>query len=157
VAGQSLPGRNGRRGPLRALSSFEAAERGRDLAERGAICDIWRLNTSLNVRSAARQAVAAYPDMPSSVRANRAFLARAVRYLTREAGIRQFLDIGTGIPTANNTHEVAQAAAPESRVVYVDNDRCKSGCSHAGGAPPRPLCADTRVCTYWAVHVHRAH
>jgi hypothetical protein len=73
-------------------------------------------------REAARQAVAAYPDMPSSVRANRAFLARAVRYVAREGGIRQFLDIGTGIPTSNNTHEVAQAAAPESRVVYVDND-----------------------------------
>jgi hypothetical protein len=73
-------------------------------------------------REAARQAVAAYPDMPSSVRANRAFLARAVRYVAHEGGIRQFLDIGTGIPTANNTHEVAQGAAPESRVVYVDND-----------------------------------
>jgi S-adenosyl methyltransferase len=56
------------------------------------------------------------------VRANRAFLARVVRYLAGEAGIRQFLDIGTGIPTANNTHEVAQAVAPASRVVYVDND-----------------------------------
>ncbi|HVT66356.1 MAG TPA: SAM-dependent methyltransferase, partial [Trebonia sp.] len=54
--------------------------------------------------------------------ANRAFLGRAVRYLTAEAGIRQFLDIGTGIPTAGNTHEVAQAIAPESRVVYVDYD-----------------------------------
>jgi hypothetical protein len=63
--------------------------------------------------------------MPSTVlaaRANRAFLGRAVRYLTGQAGIRQFLDIGTGIPTAGNTHEVAQAAAPESRVLYVDND-----------------------------------
>jgi hypothetical protein len=57
-----------------------------------------------------------------SVRANRAFLARTVRYLAGEAGIRQFLDIGTGLPSANNTHEVAQSAAPESRVVYVDND-----------------------------------
>jgi hypothetical protein len=66
--------------------------------------------------------VAAYPDMPSSVRANRAFLARAVRHLSAKAGIRQFLDIGTGIPTSSNTHEVAQTAAPESRVVYVDND-----------------------------------
>jgi hypothetical protein len=47
---------------------------------------------------------------------------RVVRYLAAEAGIRQFLDIGTGLPTVNNTHEVAQAAAPESRVVYVDND-----------------------------------
>ncbi len=57
-----------------------------------------------------------------SVRANRAFLARAVRFLAAEAGIRQFLDIGTGIPTANNTHEVAQRMAPDSRIVYVDND-----------------------------------
>jgi S-adenosyl methyltransferase len=56
------------------------------------------------------------------VRANRAFLGRATRYLAAEAGIRQFLDIGTGIPTADNTHEVAQRAAPDSRVVYVDND-----------------------------------
>jgi hypothetical protein len=55
-------------------------------------------------------------------RANRAFLGRAVRYLAGEAGIRQFLDIGTGIPTVGNTHEVAQATAPDSRVVYVDND-----------------------------------
>jgi hypothetical protein len=63
-----------------------------------------------------------YPDMAFSVRANRAFLGRAVRYLVAEAGIRQFLDIGTGIPTAGNTHEVAQAIAPETRVVYVDYD-----------------------------------
>jgi hypothetical protein len=63
----------------------------------------------------------AYPDLVSSVRANREFLGRAVRYLASE-GIRQFLDIGTGIPAANNTHEIAQAIAPESRIVYVDND-----------------------------------
>src|SRR6202042_2146210 len=73
-------------------------------------------------RAAAEQAIAAYPDIVLSVRANRAFLARAVRYLAGEAGIRQFLDIGTGIPAANNTHEVAQSVAPESRVAYVDND-----------------------------------
>jgi S-adenosyl methyltransferase len=73
-------------------------------------------------RAAGDQAIAAYPDIVFSVRANRAFLARAVRYLASEAGIRQFLDIGTGIPTANNTHEVAQDAAPSSRIVYVDND-----------------------------------
>src|SRR5580658_17996 len=64
----------------------------------------------------------AYPNLVFSVRANRAFLARTVRFLADEAGIRQFLDIGTGIPTANNTHEVAQDAAPDSRIVYVDND-----------------------------------
>jgi O-methyltransferase involved in polyketide biosynthesis len=57
-----------------------------------------------------------------SVRANRAFLARTVRFLAAEAGVRQFLDIGTGIPTANNTHEVAQGVAPDCRIVYVDND-----------------------------------
>jgi hypothetical protein len=62
------------------------------------------------------------PEMAFTARANRAFLGRAVRYLAAEAGIRQFLDIGTGIPTAGNTHEVAQAIAPESRVVYVDYD-----------------------------------
>jgi S-adenosyl methyltransferase len=73
-------------------------------------------------RAAGEQAIAAYPDIVQSVRANRAFLARTVRYLAAEAGIRQFLDIGTGIPTANNTHEVAQSAAPCCRVVYVDND-----------------------------------
>jgi len=73
-------------------------------------------------RAAGEQAIAAYPDIVHSVRANRAFLARTVRYLAAEAGIRQFLDIGTGIPTANNTHEVAQSAAPGCRVVYVDND-----------------------------------
>ena len=65
---------------------------------------------------------AAIPSAPLLARDNRAFLGRAVRYLAREAGIRQFLDIGTGIPTADNTHEVAQAVAPDSRVVYVDND-----------------------------------
>jgi hypothetical protein len=62
------------------------------------------------------------PGMAFAARANRAFLGRAVRYLAGEAGIRQFLDIGTGIPTAGNTHQVAQAIAPESRVVYVDYD-----------------------------------
>jgi hypothetical protein len=63
-----------------------------------------------------------YPDLPFAALANRAFLGRAVRYLTAEAGIRQFLDIGTGIPTAGNTHQVAQEVAPETRVVYVDYD-----------------------------------
>ena len=66
--------------------------------------------------------MAANPGIVADVRANRAFLARAVRYLVAEAGVRQFLDIGTGLPTADNTHEVAQAVAPESRIVYVDND-----------------------------------
>jgi hypothetical protein len=73
-------------------------------------------------RQAGDGVIQGYPDMLSSVRANRAFLRRAVRYLAVEGGIRQFLDIGTGLPSADNTHEVAQAVAPESRVVYVDND-----------------------------------
>jgi S-adenosyl methyltransferase len=73
-------------------------------------------------RKAGDAALEAYPYIAAGVRANRAFLARVVTYLAGEAGIRQFLDIGTGIPTANNTHEVAQAIAPDSRVVYVDND-----------------------------------
>ncbi len=73
-------------------------------------------------RAAVAEALKVWPDMAFTARANRAFLGRAVRYLAAEAGIRQFLDIGTGIPTAGNTHEVAQAIAPESRVVYVDYD-----------------------------------
>jgi S-adenosyl methyltransferase len=68
------------------------------------------------------QVMAMFPDITRLARADRAFLNRAVRYLVDEVGIRQFLDIGTGLPTANNTHEVAQALAPESRIVYVDND-----------------------------------
>jgi hypothetical protein len=73
-------------------------------------------------RAAGDAVMAAYPGIVASVRANRVFLARAVRYLADEAGIRQFLDIGTGIPAANNTHEVAQSVAPGCRVVYVDYD-----------------------------------
>jgi hypothetical protein len=73
-------------------------------------------------RAAGEQAIKAFPNIPLSARANRAFLARAVRFLAGEMGIRQFLDIGTGIPSASNTHEVAQWVAPESRIVYVDND-----------------------------------
>jgi hypothetical protein len=73
-------------------------------------------------REAGDRVLAATPGLRERVRANRAFLVRVVRYLAAEAGIRQFLDIGTGIPSANNTHEVAQAAAPDSRIVYVDND-----------------------------------
>jgi hypothetical protein len=62
------------------------------------------------------------PGMRDMARANRAFLGRAVRYLVRETGVRQFLDIGTGLPTAGNTHEVAQGIDPQCRVLYVDND-----------------------------------
>jgi S-adenosyl methyltransferase len=73
-------------------------------------------------RAAGDAAIEAYPAAAYAARANRAFLARVVRYLTADAGIRQFLDIGTGIPAANNTHQVAESVAPECRIVYVDND-----------------------------------
>jgi hypothetical protein len=63
-----------------------------------------------------------HPGIGDYARGDRVFLGRAVRYLAAEAGIRQFLDIGTGLPTVDNTHQVAQAVAPESRIVYVDND-----------------------------------
>jgi O-methyltransferase involved in polyketide biosynthesis len=63
-----------------------------------------------------------FPVVIELAQADRRFLGRAVRYLTAEAGIRQFLDIGTGLPTQDNTHEVAQQVAPEARIVYVDND-----------------------------------
>jgi hypothetical protein len=73
-------------------------------------------------REAARGLMAVLPAGNIGPRENRAFLGRAVRYLTEEAGIRQFLDIGTGLPTTSNVHEVAQGIAPSSRIVYVDND-----------------------------------
>jgi hypothetical protein len=88
-------------------------------------------------RAVAEQVAAAYPDVLVAVRAQRAFLARAVHFLVTEAGIRQFLDIGTGLPSANNTHQVAQRAAPASRVVYVDNDPIVLGHARAllGSSP----------------------
>jgi O-methyltransferase involved in polyketide biosynthesis len=73
-------------------------------------------------REAGDQYVEVFPGIIDLARAARQFLTRAVRYLAGEAGIRQFLDIGTGLPTADNTHQVAQRVAPESRIVYVDND-----------------------------------
>jgi hypothetical protein len=81
-------------------------------------------------REVADKVLAGWPAIRVGVRENRKFLTRAARYLAGEADIRQFLDIGTGLPTANNTHEVAQEVAPSAHVVYVDNDRCKPGCSH---------------------------
>ena len=73
-------------------------------------------------RAVGEMVVATVPGMVQSARANRAFLGRVVRFLADEAGIRQFLDIGSGMPTVGNTHEIAQKVAPASRVVYVDND-----------------------------------
>ena len=73
-------------------------------------------------RDAADRAMEVFPGLAAWARNNRAFLTRAVRYLVSEEGIRQFLDIGTGLPTAENTHELAQRIAPESRICYIDND-----------------------------------
>ena len=85
----------------------------------------WWLGGNHNFRAdqdAARAMIAIEPNARGIARANRAFLGRAVRFLAAEAGIRQFLDIGSGIPTENNVHQVAQAAAPGARVVYADAD-----------------------------------
>lgn len=73
-------------------------------------------------RKAAAEVAACHPPVVAGARANRAFLARSVRYLAGERGIRQFLDIGPGLPAPGNSHDVAQAIAPESKIVYVDND-----------------------------------
>jgi hypothetical protein len=73
-------------------------------------------------REAGDASAAIYPDIRRMARQSRRFLIRAVRFLAGEAGIRQFLDIGTGLPVEQNTHEVAQGVAPESKIVYVDND-----------------------------------
>jgi hypothetical protein len=73
-------------------------------------------------RETAEQVLRSWGTARSAARENRAFLGRAVRYLVAEAGIRQFLDIGTGLPSANNVHDVAQEVAPSCRIVYVDND-----------------------------------
>ncbi|MFC7546755.1 SAM-dependent methyltransferase [Plantactinospora sp. GCM10030261] len=73
-------------------------------------------------REAGDRIAQVFPFIRTAAREGRAFHGRAIRHLAREAGIRQFLDIGTGLPAPDNTHEVAQAVAPESRVVYVDND-----------------------------------
>jgi hypothetical protein len=73
-------------------------------------------------REAGERVSAVFPGMVDVARHSRYMLARVVRHLAGEAGIRQFLDIGTGLPTVDNTHEVAQRVAPDSRIVYVDND-----------------------------------
>ncbi|ELS57459.1 SAM-dependent methyltransferase [Streptomyces viridochromogenes] len=73
-------------------------------------------------RAAGDAMVREWPALPVHMRANRDFMNRAVRYLAEEAGVRQFLDIGTGIPTSPNIHEIAQSVTPGARVVYVDND-----------------------------------
>ncbi|UGY94542.1 SAM-dependent methyltransferase [Streptomyces gobiensis] len=97
-------------------------------------------------REAARQAIEAFPGLPKIMQANRAFMRRAVRYAV-DQGITQFLDIGSGIPTFGNVHEVAQAASPQARVVYVDNDAVAVAHSRAvleGDDTTEVLAADLR-------------
>ena len=108
-----------RAGPSEHLAGLDTS-----VAHPARVYDYWLGGTDNFAadREAAERVLAVAPGLRFRVRANRAFLGRATRYLAAEAGIRQFLDIGTGIPAAGNTHEVAQRAAPDSRVVYVDND-----------------------------------
>ncbi|MGK5682763.1 SAM-dependent methyltransferase [Actinoplanes sp. URMC 104] len=73
-------------------------------------------------RAVGDQVKAVFPEIVDAARQTRAFLGRAVTFLAGERGIRQFLDVGTGLPTVDNTHEVAQRVAPEAKIVYVDND-----------------------------------
>ena len=93
-------------------------------------------------REAAEKAMQASPDVAATARANRAFLGRSVRHLATEAGVRQFLDLGTGMPSPGNTHEVAQPVAPDSRIVYVDSDPIVLAharallTAHPGARPP---------------------
>jgi hypothetical protein len=98
-------------------------------------------------RAVGEKVLEIHPETVVSVRANRAFLARSVRYLAATEGVRQFLDIGTGLPSANNTHEVAQAAAPAARVVYVDNDPIVL--AHARGSCPRSRPAASSSSPTW--------
>jgi SAM-dependent methyltransferase len=100
-------------------------------------------------RKVAEEVAAHRPQVAAGAKANRAFLARAVRYLAAQRGIRQFLDIGPGLPAPGNTHEVAQAIAPESRVVYVDNDplvlvHARALLTSKTGAPCEHVDADLR-------------
>jgi len=74
------------------------------------------------------------PGLRRGVLENRRFLRRVVRYLAAEAGVGQFLGIGVGLPAQGAVHEVAREVNPAARTVYVDYDRCKSGCAHAFGA-----------------------
>ena len=93
-----------------------------------------------------------FPGIKDLARIQRAFLSRSIAYLAGEAGIRQFLDVGTGLPTADNTHEVAQRVAPECRIVYVDNDplvlvHARALLTSTPKAPPptsTPTCATPR-------------
>ncbi|MGP3982941.1 SAM-dependent methyltransferase [Streptomyces sp. KR80] len=102
----------------------ESAGTSRGVAHNARVWNYWLggKNNYLVDREVGDRVTSMYPAIGQVARADREFLGRAVRFLAGEAGIRQFLDIGTGLPTVDNTHEVAQRVAPESRIVYVDND-----------------------------------
>ncbi|MFF2524648.1 SAM-dependent methyltransferase [Streptomyces liangshanensis] len=95
-----------------------------DVAQNARVWNYWLGGTDNYPvdRTVGDQITSMYPSIGEVARADRAFLGRAVTHLTRDLGVRQFLDLGTGLPTADHTHQVAQRIAPESRVVYVDND-----------------------------------
>ena len=118
MTGTAVPGDPAQDGPAPATRLDPA------VAHIARVRDYWlggRDNFAVD-REVGNEAMAAFPGLVGSVRAARAFLGRAVRYLTADAGIRQFLDIGAGIPTANSTHQVAQSIAPDALVCYVDRD-----------------------------------
>ncbi|WP_351223586.1 SAM-dependent methyltransferase [Streptomyces sp. NPDC002133] len=95
-----------------------------DIAHNARVWNYWLggKDNYLIDRQVGDQVTGMYPSIGQVARADRGFLGRAVTFLAREAGVRQFLDIGTGLPTVDNTHEVAQRVAPDARIVYVDND-----------------------------------
>ncbi|MQA98024.1 MAG: SAM-dependent methyltransferase [Streptosporangiales bacterium] len=106
------------------MSDEQAAKIRTDIPHSARIWNYWmggKDNYEID-RIAGDTGIAVYPDITRMASQSRQFLIRAVRFLAGEAGIRQFLDIGTGLPTMQNTHEVAQSVAPEAKVVYVDND-----------------------------------
>jgi S-adenosyl methyltransferase len=120
MTGTEVPGEPDHRGPAPA----PATKLDPGVAHIARVRDYWlggRDNFAAD-RQVGGEALAAFPGLVGSVRTTRAFLGRAVRYLTAQAGVRQFLDIGAGIPTANSTHEVAQSIAPDALVCYVDRD-----------------------------------
>ena len=80
-------------------------------------------------RELAQKMLAIHPVSAQMARENRQFLGRAVRYVAAR-GVRQFIDVGAGLPTALNTHDIARQVDQQARVAYVDNDHCKSGCAH---------------------------
>lgn len=100
-------------------------------------------------RELAEKMLAVHPVTAQMARENRQFLGRAVSYVAAR-GVRQFIDVGAGLPTVLNTHDIARHTEPDARVAYVDNDRCKSGCVHAcDGSSPRAVPPGARCGYAW--------